>query len=154
MSRFSLHRRTVLKGVLGGAVVSIGLPALEIFDRRAGHALAQDGPGASGFPQRFALFYWGNGILPARWTPEREGADWALSDQLAPLATVKEYITVVTGTGLGVPNTTPHSAGAGGILSGAPLLDPYSNDSFSTKSISAKLPGTPIRARSIPSDSK
>jgi len=135
MSRFTLHRRTLLKGVLGGAAVSIGLPALDIFRHGTGTAWAQGEPGGSGFPQRFGLFYWGNGILPARWTPEREGSDWALSDQLAPLAGVKEYITVVTGTRLGLPNTKPHGAGAAGILSGAPLLDPYNNDSFATKSI-------------------
>jgi hypothetical protein len=135
MSQNKFHRRMLLKGFLGGALVSIGLPALEIFLNDSGSAYADEGPGDSGFPQRFGLFFWGNGMLPDRWTPEKEGSDWELSEQLAPLANVKEYITVVTGTGLGVPNTTPHAAGAGGILSGAPLLDPYSNDSFSIQSI-------------------
>ena len=135
MSHRTLHRRYLLKGLLGGALVTIGLPPLEIFLNDSGSAYADEGTGGSGFPRRFGLFFWGNGMLPKRWTPAAEGTDWELSDQLAPLASVKEYVTVVTGTGLGVPNTRPHTAGAGGILSGAPLVDPYNNDSFSTKTI-------------------
>ena len=71
-----LSRRTVLKGLLGGTVVSLGLPALEIFLNSHGTAFAEDGPAVSGFPRRFGLFFWGNGVLPDRWVPSGEGVDW------------------------------------------------------------------------------
>lgn len=122
-----ISRRTVLKGLLGGAVVGIGLPPLEMFFNGNGDVYADE---ASGFPRRFGLFFWGNGNLPERWTPKGTGTDWELSDALQPLAALKSEITVVTGTKLGVPNAEPHTSGAAGILSGAPLLNNAGNQTF------------------------
>jgi len=111
-----IHRRTLLKGLLGGATVTIGLPFLEAFAPR-GSAWAA----GSGLPTRFGLFFWGNGNLPELWNPTGEGETWELSPLLTPLADIKSLISVVSGMSVKVENEVPHMSGAAGILSGAPL---------------------------------
>ena len=118
-----LNRRTLLKGLLGGSLVSIALPPLERFLNTHGTAYAE--PGASGFPQRFGLFTWGNGVVPDRWIPESTGLDdeWSLSDELKPLAPWKDRTTVISG--LNVPfsgDGEPHFETACRFLVGKPLL--------------------------------
>lgn len=113
-----ITRRRVLRGMLGGAAVSVALPLLEatVFGKAA---RAQ-----SAFPTRFGLFVWGNGMIPDRWTPTGEGQGdlWQLSPQLTPLASVKDHITVVTGTAIKTPNEIPHYSGSAGVLTGRPVV--------------------------------
>jgi hypothetical protein len=113
-----ISRRTILRGILGGAAVSVGLPPLEAMFNVSGNAYAAGG----GFPLRFGLFFWGNGNLPDKWTPVDEGADWTLSEQLEPLAAVQDLITVVTGMRMHTDNLYPHTSGASGMLTGCNLL--------------------------------
>lgn len=134
-----IDRRTVLKGMLGGALVTIGLPRL---------GRAQEGP----FPRRFGVFFWGNGMIPQRWTPTGEGRDWQLSEQLEPLAALKDEISVVSGMRVAVPNIIPHFSGAGGILSGAPLIVNGDDHTFSLPSVDqvvAQKLGESTRFRSL-----
>ena len=115
-----LSRRSILRGMLGGGVVSIGLPPLEVFFNASGTAYACGGA----IPKRFGLFYWGNGNLPDSWTPTGSGEDWELSDQLAALEPVKDVVTVVSGMMVKVPNVEPHWSGTTGLLVGSePLAD-------------------------------
>ena len=108
----AFSRRGVLRGLLGGSAVWMGLPWLEA------HAATC----ASGFPKRFGVFFWGNGNLPERWTPTGTGADWVPSEQLAPLTRHQAKLTVCTGLAVKVPNTSPHWSGAVGLLTGRELL--------------------------------
>ncbi|MFO0660102.1 MAG: DUF1552 domain-containing protein [Polyangiaceae bacterium] len=135
----NLSRRTLLRGVLGGAVVSIGLPWLEAFE---GSTRSAKAGGDSGFPTRFGLFFWGNGNIPSRWTPLSEGPSWKPSEQLAPLADLVDEVSVVTGMRIALPNSVPHFAGAAGILSGGPLLDQYGENTFSLPSIDQVVANT------------
>lgn len=114
-----LSRRSLLRGVLGGAVVGVGLPMLNLFSEQAGSARAASGV----IPRRFGLFWWGNGNVPATWAPQRQGEDWVLSEQLAGLQAVKHKIAVITGTSVRVPNTLPHFSGSAGFLSGRPPIE-------------------------------
>ena len=114
----AITRRDVLRGMLGGVAVSVGLPPLEAMFNVSGTAYAAGG----GFPLRFGLFFWGNGNLPDKWTPIDEGANWTLSEQLTPLADVKDLVTVVTGMRIHTDNIYPHTSGASGILTGCNLL--------------------------------
>jgi hypothetical protein len=109
-----LSRRTLLRGMLGGSAVSLALPPLDAFFDGHGRAYASTGE----FPTRFGLFFWGNGILPDRWIPAQSGAEWALSEQLAPLANVREHLTLVSGTEVKVSNIDAHISGPAGLLSG------------------------------------
>jgi hypothetical protein len=112
-----LNRRTVLKGLLGGAVVSIALPPLEAMMNRHGTAYA----GAATFPKRFGVWFWGNGVLPAQWLPAGEGPGWEPSPTLAPLAPVRANLAVVSGLRVQTVNTAPHEAGPAGLFSGDQL---------------------------------
>lgn len=126
-----VSRRAFLRGVLGGAVVTVGLPMLDLFLDDHGEALAT----GEAFPLRFGLFFWGNGVIPAKWVPAATGYDWPLSEQLAPLAGVKGDVSVVSGTAVKVPNNDPHYAGASGVLSGAPLVLEGAHRTFPSASV-------------------
>ncbi|MSQ84048.1 MAG: DUF1552 domain-containing protein [Myxococcales bacterium] len=152
MNAKSISRRTVLRGLVAGSAVAIGLPTLDRFCNGNGTAWAETG--SDGFPKRFGLFFWGNGMLPARWVPKSAGvgAAWQLSDQLQPLAKHKARIAVVTGTRLGLLNSQPHGAGAAGILSGRPLLHQGGDTTFAGPSIDqiiADFIGKDTRFRSL-----
>ena len=141
-------RRRFLRGVLaGGAAVTVGLPGLDVF-------LPSRGARADGgaFPPRFVLFFWGNGAHPDRWVPDETGPDYALSPQLAPLASVKDVITVVSGCDVKVPNLYPHGSGEKGILSGAPVFKDGEVETFAGPTIDQLIAaeiGGETRFRSI-----
>jgi Protein of unknown function (DUF1552) len=100
-----LNRRTWLRG-LG---VALGVPALESF----GAAPARSGAvELSGTPRRIAFLYAPNGRHMAEWTPTGRGRDWQLSSTLAPLAALKEDITVISG--LDHEQAKPLGDGSGG----------------------------------------
>ena len=103
--------------------MGIGLTPLEMFLNTNGTGYASIGP--SGFPRRFAMFYWGNGHLADRWVPEKtgQGDEWAISDQLAPLAAFKEKMTLVTGLNVPFSGTgQPHFETACLFMCGQPLF--------------------------------
>ena len=141
LRRFSLppNRRTVLRGLLGGSAVAVGLPVLECMLGSTGRAWADGAP----LPRRFGLFLWGNGTLPGtdtdpdRWTPlgEGQGSDWMLSEELMPLAPVKDRISVVTGMEVRVTNRIPHFSGPGGFLGGTHPLGEEGNNTFAGPSL-------------------
>jgi len=129
----TLSRRTLLRGALGGAAITIGLPPLEIFLNPNGDAYASTG----GLPVRFALFFWGNGNLPDLWNPAEagEGDTWQLSEQLAPLASLKSKLAVVSGLEVRVVNQIPHGSGRAGLLSGIPINGSDGSNTFMGPSV-------------------
>jgi len=118
MSTFRIKRRTVLRGMLGGAGVSMGLPPLEAMFNANGTAHA-DG---TALPRRLGIFFWGNGAKLDRWTPTATGANYPLSPELMPLEPVKDYVSVVSGMAIKTGNQQGHHAGTIGILSGSPMV--------------------------------
>lgn len=121
----AMKRRTLLRGLLGGGAVVIGLPLLEAMLDSNGEALAEGAP----LPLRFGVWFWGNGSQPGAWAPAALGPDWQATGLLAGLAAVKDSINVVSGGVLPVPGLhNPHVEGAVGILAGGnPLLHPTFN---------------------------
>lgn len=113
-----LHRRTMLKGVLGASVVSVGLPALEIFydpPWSAGRARACMG---SAYPKRLGWWFWGNGVLPELWVPRGVGRDYEPSPLLVPLAALRDKLSVLSNLSIRTPNTDPHGSGPAGLFAG------------------------------------
>jgi hypothetical protein len=110
-----LSRRSVLRGLAAGAVTSIALPPLEAMMNATGTAHADGSP----FPDRFGVWFWGNGIRRDEWYPRGNGADWEPGRTLEPLAPVKQHVSVVTGYEVQTA-THPHHSGMAGILSCAP----------------------------------
>jgi hypothetical protein len=110
-SRKTLSRRTVLRGAVGGATVTLALPLLDaMIDPRA--ALAE-GPAQEPI---FGLFYWANGTpwhaghgavqgeggYPDLWTPIGEGPGYTPNQLMAPIA--HHNVSVASGM---TPHTQP-----------------------------------------------
>ena len=87
-----IDRRSVLRGMLGGAGVALALPAMESL-------VGERAVRAAGASPIFGVFFWGGG-LPWHaghgavqgatggvdvWTPAATGADYAPSELLTPL---------------------------------------------------------------------
>ena len=116
--RFSLPRRTFLRGVLtGGVAVAVPLPRLGGMLNEHGTAYA-DG---AALPLRFGTWFFGNGIIPERWVPRLVGAGdaWQLSEQLAPLTAIKSHLSVLSGFAIKIPNSSPHASMPCAALTGA-----------------------------------
>jgi hypothetical protein len=95
ISKYALDRRTVLRGMAGGAAVSLGLPLLEAMLDVNGDALA----GGQALPTRFMTWFWGNGVYLPVFEPTTTGPSWVPTQPLQPFADlgVKEYVNVCTG---------------------------------------------------------
>ena len=93
MTAFSLSRRTLLRGAIGGASVAVGLPLLEAMLDAHGEALA-DG---SSLPRQFVTWLACSGFLLSRFEPQTAGPDWEITEQLQPLSVHKPYVNVCTG---------------------------------------------------------
>ena len=89
-----LNRRTFLRGTLGGAAISVGLPFLDIFLNTNGNAMAAT---SAPLPQRFGTWFFGCGMNPARWNPSTEGLDWELSPELLPIAPMRHRMNILSG---------------------------------------------------------
>jgi hypothetical protein len=120
MSKFT--RRSMLRGVLGGTAVCVGIPALDIFLDNHGKAYAD---GAK-LPLRFGTYFWGLGLTPivtggSRWVPkEASGTPWTLTPQLKSLAGLEKKITVFSGfkAELEGKSNIPHFSGTAALLTG------------------------------------
>ena len=118
MRNHTIKRRTLLRGLLGGTAVSVGLPTLEAMLNGNGTALAQ----GAALPQRLGVFFWGNGVRLKFWNPAATGPGWALS----PGARAAGAGEGLPERGLGHGHQDPRTRRAttparSGILSGYPL---------------------------------
>lgn len=154
MRPFRLSRRAVLRGVAGGSLATLALPTLDAMLNGHGTAFAQSG---APLPKRFGVFFWGNGVRLPKWTPAESGPGYALTEELAGLANVKDYVSIVSGTSIKSGNERGHHAGCVGILSGSPMVPQEANgapyvSTFSAPSIDqvvASALGDVTRFRSL-----
>jgi hypothetical protein len=100
-----ISRRKVLRGMLAGVTTVVSLPRLDAMLNGNGTAYAAGGP----LPRRFGVWAWANGAHPNLWVPAQTGATWTLTDELMPLASVKDVMTVVSGMHV------PHAPGRGHV---------------------------------------
>ncbi|MEN9835469.1 MAG: hypothetical protein RL011_1662 [Pseudomonadota bacterium] len=91
----SLNRRQILRGLVSGTAVTMGLPLLEAMLNVNGTALAD---GGSPLPKRFGLWFWGVGAMPNHWRLTQTGRGWTPSAGLAPLQSVRDYVSVISNT--------------------------------------------------------
>src|SRR3954471_20077245 len=87
-------RRRVLRGILAGTAVSVGLPFLDCFLTGDGTALAATG---QALPVCFGTWFWGCGFSPERWVPKSPGPLGELPPELVSLAAFKSKLNVYTG---------------------------------------------------------
>jgi len=111
-----LARRSVLRGLLGGGAVSVALPFLEYMLNDNGSALASGKP----MPVRFGTWFWGCGMNPQRWNPNKVGVDWDMTPELEPIAKLRSKLNVFSTFNVfpdGKPNHV-HSTGWIGLRTG------------------------------------
>ena len=106
----ALSRRTVLRG-MGSA---LALPLLDAMTP----ALSLRGRAAARPAHRFQTFYVPNGMAMPFWTPKGEGADFALSPILEPLAAHRSQMIVLSG--LKASWNYIHAGASGSFLTGTP----------------------------------
>jgi len=131
-----LSRRTVLRGALAtGTAISVPLPILDFMLNDKGTAFAQGAP----LPKRYCTWFFGNGIIPALWNPSTTGSGsaWTLTEQLAPLMPVKQWLTVVSGLRNMIGNASPHPMGSAAATTGGSV----SNNSAELASIDQIVAG-------------
>ena len=103
------------RAFLGGGAAVITLPFLESL--RGG---AWAGPLGSPCPVRSIFVYVPNGMMMADWTPSATGANYDLPRILAPLASVQDQVSVISGLdnpAAVVPVPGDHARGTGSFLS-------------------------------------
>jgi hypothetical protein len=88
ITKKALHRRTVLRG-LG---TTLALPLLDAMMPAFARAQTRAKP-----PTRLSIVYLPNGIMMDKWTPDAEGAGFALKPILEPLAPFKDQMLVLSG---------------------------------------------------------
>src|SRR3954464_9843762 len=87
-------RRRVLRGMIGGTAVAVGLPFLDCFLNTNGTALAATG---GPLPTAFGTWYWGCGFNPGRWEPKAAGAIREMMPELKMVDAFKDKINVYSG---------------------------------------------------------
>ncbi|MEJ6009993.1 DUF1552 domain-containing protein [Novosphingobium aquae] len=117
---YDLNRRTALRGMLGGAAVTVGVPLLDCFLDVNGKAMAATG---NAMPIRFGTWFWGLGVNPTRWFPTKPGRNYDLPPELAPIAPLQNKISVFGNFNVpldGAPNL-PHVSGGAAVRTGRAL---------------------------------
>jgi len=118
MSKIS--RRSVLRGIVRGAVVGVALPYLDCFLGTSGQALAATG---QRIPTRFGTWIWGCGFVPEKWIPTSTGKTYEMPEDLKPLEPYRDRLAILSGFDVkldGVPNK-PHITGCLGLRTGVPV---------------------------------
>jgi hypothetical protein len=110
-------RRTALRGMLGGGMVSVALPFLDCFLDVNGTALAATG---AQLPVRFGTWFWGCGLTPGRWIPAKTGTGYDMPPELKPLAAFRDRLTICSGFKANTDGkgAVPHYTGTMSILTG------------------------------------
>jgi hypothetical protein len=87
-----LGRRRILRGMLNGSAVTLGLPLLDVFLNGKGTALADGSP----LPVRFGTWGWGLGMSKSIFVPKQTGAKWELPEEIESLKNVQKHINLYT----------------------------------------------------------
>lgn len=112
----NMTRRRVLRGMLAGGALNVGLPFLECFLNNSGTALADGAP----LPTRFGVWVWHLGVTPGRWVPTKVGPDYELTPQLETFKNIKSKTSILSGFDVpldGKPHF-PHQSGGQAFRTG------------------------------------
>ena len=138
-------RRRVLRGMMGGAAIGVGLPFLDCFLNTNGTALA-DG---TSLPVCYGSWYWGLGLNPGFWEPKIVGAKYEMAPQMQALSPYRSKINIFSGMKAyldGKP-VEPHITGVKAIQTGGTPRSGATQASLD--SLIADVIGTRTRFRSL-----
>jgi hypothetical protein len=88
------NRRTILRGLMGGGVVSVGLPVLDCFLNDNGTAWADTG---KALPPVFGTWFQHLGLNPGMWEPKKVGPGYENNIQLKVLDPYRDRLNVYSG---------------------------------------------------------
>ncbi|WP_395395545.1 DUF1552 domain-containing protein [Novosphingobium sp. BL-8A] len=114
---FDMSRRFALKGLLNGAAITVGVPLLDIFLDGNGEAMAATG---APVPIRFGTWFWGLGVNPSRWFPDKVGPGYDLKPELEIIKPYQQKVNILGNFNVmldGAPNL-PHTSGGPAIRTG------------------------------------
>ncbi len=139
----TFNRRTVLRGLMGGAAVSVGLPMFDAFLNSNGTAMADGAP----LPVCFVSWFQGLGFAPGYWEPKTLGAGYDMGYCLRAMQPVKAKTNVYSGMKVYLDGHAAgaHASGPQGIIQGG-VSDP---NLPSIDQIVADAIGTRTRFRSL-----
>ncbi len=105
----SMNRRRVLRGMMGGAAVTVGIPFLDCFLNSNGTALAS---GAE-LPVAFGTWVQGLGFNPGFWEPKVIGANYDNNVQFKQLDPFKKKVNIYSGMKVFLDSrpAAPHTTG-------------------------------------------
>ena len=112
-----LTRRRVLKGVLAGGAVTVGMPILDCMLNENGNAFADTG---APLPTRFASWFWPLGLGESDWWPKAAGASYEMPLGMTALTPFQKRMNLFSGSQVfldGVANQT-HFTGVQGLMTG------------------------------------
>ena len=89
------NRRSVLRGMMGGAAVNVALPFMDCFLNTSGNALAATG---EELPVGFGTWFQGLGLTPGRWIPDKVGADYENNVELKLFDPFRDRMNIISGT--------------------------------------------------------
>lgn len=111
-----MTRRRLLRGLLGGGAVAVGLPILDCVLNENGDAFAAGAP----LPTRFGTWFWPCGLGERDWRPKVVGKDYVLPQEMVALKPFKDKVNLYSGSQVfldGVANQT-HFTGVQGYMTG------------------------------------
>lgn len=88
-----VSRRRVLRGLVSGGAITVGLPLLNCFLNTNGTALAS----GDALPKVFGNFYYGLGLSPGQWEPKVVGPNYTMGPEMEPLIPFQSKINVFSG---------------------------------------------------------
>ena len=139
-------RRRVLRGMLAGSAVTVGLPILDCMLNDSGTAFADTG---APIPTRFVSWAWGLGLGEQEWRPKNGGSNYELPWQMGALKPFQKRLNLFSGSQVfldGAANQT-HFTGVQGFMTGKVTA---SGDYFSSAdAIIADTIGTRSRFRTL-----
>lgn len=146
--KHKLSRRKLLRGMMSGCAVGVGLPLLDCFLNENGNAYAGTlGP----LPVRFGTWYWGCGVNSQRWIPRQEGANYECGPELQAIQPFKDKVSVFSNFKCFTDGRTNHAhhTGKASIRTGTA---PVRSDAYEAPSIDVLISnaiGSQSRFRSL-----
>jgi hypothetical protein len=89
-----MNRRTLLRGAMAGAAITVGLPVLDCFLNGNGTALAATG---KELPLVFGTWFQALSFTPGRWLPDQVGKGYESKVELQPLDKFKDRMNLFSG---------------------------------------------------------
>jgi hypothetical protein len=141
-----LNRRRVLRGLLAGGAVTVGLPILDCMLNNNGTAFANTG---APIPVRFATWFWGLGFGEGNWVPKETGANYKLPISMEALEPIRKKVNLFTGGSAKLDGTPANSHFTPAQVAMTGKAESRSRFSGSLDTIIADVIGQGRRFRSI-----